>query len=99
MYKGLFKFEGRKPSKPYSWVGVELQFYVENFEEEETKEVVTEEGTEVVVVEYAYDLYTLSWREEFSQQAEYDEEGNLVKDDYVSANYDSLLAEAMQDKI
>ena len=95
MHKGLYKFEGRKPSKPYLWVGVELQFYVENFEEEETKEVVTEEGIETVILKYAYDKYTLDWREEFGQGAEYDEEGNLAKEDYITANYESLLQEAM----
>ena len=91
------KFIDRKPSKPFPWIGVELQFYERFPEADENIKVKNEEGIEVEkIVMYAYKEYKLPWRPEFGQEAEYDEEGNPTKKSYIDENYETLLAEAKQ---
>lgn len=91
------KFRDRKPSNPFSWIGVQLQFYVRFAEADEVIKVKNEEGIEEdKIVMYAYKEYALPWREEFGQGAEYDEEGNPIKESYIDENYESLLEEAKQ---
>ncbi len=91
----IYPFTERKPLKPYKKVGHYLQFWIELEDLRETKEITLEDGSKETIVScYYYNKYELAWRDEFSQGAEYNEEGNLVKEDYITANYDSLLAEA-----
>lgn len=90
-------FKNRKPALPYRKPGVELQFYTENETEHIKKTITLEDGsTEDVIVKYSYDRYDLPWREEFGQGAEYNENGENLQKDYVTENYEFLLAEAKQ---
>lgn len=82
------KFKDRKPSLPSKWAGVELQFYVRCEAEDEIEKQL-----------YAYEEYTLPWREEFGIETVYEGEEVVVEGfDYRIANeagyYESLLAEA-----
>ena len=94
---GIRKFKDRKPALPFKWVGAELQFYERFSEDDETTKVINEEGKEEdKIILFAYKEYKLPWRLEFGQGAEYDENGDPTKQDYVTENYVSLLAEAKQ---
>ena len=89
-------FKTRKPGHPYPKPGVEIQFYVEREDLHEKEPFELEDGsTEERIVDYAYEQYKLAWRPEFSQGAVYDDQGNLVTESYINANYETLLAEAM----
>lgn len=91
------KFRDRKPELPSKWYGVELQFYERFHEADEVIKVKNEEGAEEdKIVMYAYKEYKLPWRIEFSQKAEYDENGEILKQDYVTEHFDELLEEAKQ---
>lgn len=91
------KFKNRKPSLPYRWTGKELQFYERNEAHDVIEKQKNEEGEEIdAIVEFAYNKYLLPWREEFSQGAEYDEEGEIIKQDYITEHFDALLEEAKQ---
>ena len=94
------KFRDRKPELPSKWYGVELQFYERFPEADEVIKVKDEEGIEEDrIVMYAYKEYKLPWREEFNQKAEYDENGengDPIKQDYITEHFDELLAEAKQ---
>lgn len=91
----MYKFTDRKPLLPYRKKGIEVQFWEEVEEARETETITLEDGsTEEKIVAYYYNKHTLPWRPEFDQEAEYDEEGNLVKPDYITENYEVLLAEA-----
>lgn len=91
------KFRDRKPAKPFPWIGVQLQFYVRFEEADEVIKVKNEEGIEEDrIVMFAYKEYLLPWRIEFSQKAEYDDEGNPIKKSYIDENFENLLEEAKQ---
>ena len=91
------KFKNRKPSLPFPWVGVELQFYIRFPEGDETKIYLNEKGEEVTeILMFAYKEHKLPWRTEFGKQAEWDDEGNPIKKSYIDQNYEVLLTEAKQ---
>lgn len=91
------RFESRKPSKPYRYKGVQLQFYILIESMTEYKTITKEDGTtERVAVAWWYEQYNLPWRIEFNQGAEYGTDGELLKQDYVTEHFDELLEEAKQ---
>ena len=92
-----YYFKNRKRSLPYIKKNIEVQFYVAREDLDVKESIVNEdESLEEVIVKYAYDRYILPWREEFSQGAEYDEEGEITKQDYITEHFDELLEEAKQ---
>lgn len=94
---GIRKFKDRKPALPFKWHGVELQFYERFPEADETEKRLDEEGQEInFLILYAYEEYKLAWRKEFGQGAEYDGNGGITKQDYVTEHFDELLEEAKQ---
>lgn len=91
------KFKDRKPNLPSKWYGVELQFYERFDEADEVIKVKNEDGVEEDrITTYAYKEYKLPWRTEFEQDAEYDEEGNLINKSFIDENFEILLVEAKQ---
>ncbi|MCS5420782.1 MULTISPECIES: hypothetical protein [Psychrilyobacter] len=91
------RFDSRKPSKPYKYKGVQLQFYILIEGMTEYKTITKKDGTtEQVAVAWWYEQHNLPWRIEFEQGAEYDEYGEVIKQDYITEHFDELLAEAKQ---
>lgn len=70
--------------------GVEVQFY-EPCPINDIKEIVEEEE---IVKAKAYYKKVLPWREEFNQTQETNEAGEIIQEDYITSNKQTLFDEA-----
>lgn len=83
------EYQKRNKGEKWEWIPPHKQ-WIQLFKRDtvnDKKEIVEEEER---IIDYAYDMKQIPWRDEFDIGPTYDQEGNLIRKGYIEEHWNEI---------